>query len=124
MNKTIFVDLDGTCFKHVGSLTRILELGVGDEDHCLPGVVQAFNDWAYQGHHIVITTARPESLRDFTKRQLEAHGLFYDQLVMGIPRGPRVVINDTKPAHAGEPELVTAIGISLPRNKGLVDVDV
>lgn len=125
MNKTIFIDIDGTIFEHVGSLTNILnEYNTYDLPTPLPGVVEKFNEWAYKGYHIVITTARPESLRTMTIDQLNTAGLFYDQLVMGLPRGPRVVINDIKPATDGYDELITAEAVNLVRNEGLEGVNV
>lgn len=121
MSKTIFLDLDGCVFKHAAPLTNIIKTYPGE---VLPGVKEKFDEWSYGDYQIVITTARPESMRDFTKRQLEHHNLYFDQLVMGLPRGERVVINDTKPAKDFHPELTTAIAIPLKRNEGLVNVHV
>ncbi len=121
MNKTIFLDLDGCTFEHAAPLTNIIKTFPGK---ILPGVKEKFDEWSYKDYQIVITTARPESMRDFTIRQLEYHNLYFDQLVMGLPRGERVVINDSKPPKDGHPELVAAIAIPLKRNEGLVNVNV
>lgn len=125
MNKTIFIDIDGTIFPHVGSLTNIID---NYQDFLLqeplPGVREKFNEWAYKGYLIIITTARPRSLESITVQQLENAGLFYDGLIMGLPRGPRVVINDIKPATEEYPELLTAEAVNLVRNEGLSGVNV
>lgn len=125
MNKTIFIDIDGTIFPHVGSLSKIM----GNYDNWilqepLPGVKEKFNEWAYKGYKIIITTARPASMETLTINQLDSNGLFYDKLIMGLPRGPRVVINDIKPATEEYPELITAEAVNLVRNEGLSGVDI
>ena len=45
-------------------------------------------------HCIIITTARKESMRQFTEQQLKDCDIFYDQLIMGIGHGERIVVND------------------------------
>jgi hypothetical protein len=69
-----------------------------------------------EGSHIVITTARPSELELFTKQELEKIGVNYHQLVMGIGRGTRYIINDRDPQA---PEIDRAVGINLDRNQGL-----
>ena len=48
-------------------------------------------------------------------KQLKSYGIFYDQLVMGVGGGDRVVINDRKPNG----ERNTACAINLNRNEGI-----
>lgn len=69
---------------------------------------------------IVLTTGRKECMRAETEEMLKQLGLFFDYLLMGLPRGCRVVINDMKPGST-EP---MADAVSIPRNLGLVGVDV
>jgi hypothetical protein len=52
----------------------------------------------------------------FTKQELEKIGVKYHQLVMGIGRGTRYIINDKDPEV---PEVDRAVGINLNRNEGL-----
>jgi hypothetical protein len=111
-NTCIFMDLDGTCISHYGDLFDIMK----NESHVLPGVVAFFREARKDGVYIVVTTARPPSLRDFTLRQMEEFGLWCDQLVMGLPTGKRVVINDDS---GGE---CRAIGIGVTRNEGLENI--
>ena len=91
--KTIFIDIDGTVLRHNGDLTMQIQ----SKCLALDGAVQKFNDWNRKGYYIVLTTGRKECMRDLTVKQLEEAGLFYDQLIMGLPRGQRVLINYSKP---------------------------
>jgi hypothetical protein len=83
-------------------------------------VKEAFRLWAHKGYTVVLTTGRPESVRDLTDRQIRGAGLYYDHLIMGLPRGPRVVINDVKQ----NTETATANCVNLLRNEGMKNVDV
>jgi hypothetical protein len=111
--KTIFVDIDGTVLKHNGNLSS----QITTSPSLLPGVIEAFNEWNMKGYCIILTTGRKECMRSITERDLLAKGIFYDQLIMGLPRGERVLINDSKPdCH------ITAQAITVTRNKGLSDI--
>jgi len=50
---------------------------------------------------------------------LHETGIFYDQLVMGLPTGPRVLVNDAKPDG-----MKTAYAVNLVRDTGIYEVDV
>ena len=112
---TVFCDLDGVVCKHNGSLT-----GQTGPMELLPGVVEAFNEWDRLGYNIILTTGRRESMRKHTEEELARHGLFYDQLIMGVGGGKRVLINDLKPDNTSP----TAAAICVPRNQGLKGVTV
>ena len=114
--KTIFCDIDGCALKHHGNIGKIAT----EQCELLPGVEETFADWAYKGYTIVLTTGRPESLRTLTERQLTVLGLYYHHLIMDLPRGQRVLINDFKPGRNQD----AAVGVSVKRNEGLKDVDV
>lgn len=88
-NKTIFSDIDGTLvhqvlFENIDPFTSV----------ALPGVVETMTKWFKQGHHIVLTTARPEYLRDLTIQEMDLLGIPFHQLVMGIGRAERILINN------------------------------
>ena len=70
------------------------------------------------GHTIVLTTARPEHLREFTVTELLDFGIPWHQLVMGIARGPRHLVNDMSPSSPGP----RAIPWNLERDEGLAGV--
>lgn len=111
---TIFLDIDGTIFKHRGSITNTALSNA----ELLPGVLEMLGRWDSAGYKIILITGRKESLRKKTEEDLARLGIVYDMLIMGLPNGPRIVINDTK-STSDKP---TAFGISLPRNKGLEDL--
>jgi NDP-sugar pyrophosphorylase family protein len=90
--KTIFCDIDGTILVHLHKISQVLQ----DPGELLAGVREKFDEWDSKGHHIVLTTARKESARAHTVKQLADAGIIYDQLIMGITSGVRVLINDKK----------------------------
>ena len=116
MKKTLFIDIDGTLITHQGSLSKM----VLKEMEILPGVIEKFNEWDAKGYKIILTTGRKECLRELTEKQLLKNGLFYDQLVMGLTRGERVLINDVKPNN----DMKVATAIQIERNVGLTDVNI
>jgi phosphoglycolate phosphatase-like HAD superfamily hydrolase len=113
--KTIICDIDGTILYHYGSLDRVILL----PPSLLPGVLEKFNEWNSKGYYIIFLTGRKESMRELTIKQLNSLGLYYDVLIMGAPRGERVIINDTKPDGS-----ITARAVPLERNKGLNTEDI
>ena len=108
---TYFVDIDGTLIKY-RKFTEINEVPPTP----IQSVIDKVNNEHDKGAHIVITTARPAELELFTKQELEKIGVKYHQLIMGIGRGTRYIINDRDPEA---PEVDRAVGINLNRNKGL-----
>jgi len=113
--KTILCDIDGTLLFHKKNLTAMIR----EKPIILHGTVEKLLEWREKDYYIVLTTARPEGCRSETVRQLSEVGVFYDQLVMGLTVGPRVVINDRKPNG-----LETAIAVSLERNTGISEVEI
>ena len=91
--KTFFIDIDGTLLYHHPDFAKILE----DDLPPLPDAAEKIGKWHCQGHTIIITTARTESMRARTIKQLDNAGIVYDQLVMGLTSGVRVLINDYVP---------------------------
>ena len=87
---TIVCDLDGTIIRHVHRYSDIKD-GLPSLN---PGVLEKFNEWDSYGHHIILMTARKESARKKTEKDLELLGIPYDQLIMGVTSGRRVIVND------------------------------
>jgi hypothetical protein len=114
MKKTIFLDIDGCMFKHNGNLS--FQITVTPE--LLPGVLEKLNEWEADGHRIILTTGRKESMRKLTEEQLLRAGIFYDQLIMGLNRGERIIINDKKP----DIDMRVARAIEIKRNEGLINI--
>ena len=110
-HSTYFVDIDGTLVTY-----RSFQDIRNTAPEAITSVLEFIKTKYDEGSHIVITTARPSELELFTKQELEKIGVKYHQLVMGIGRGTRYVINDRDPQA---PEIDRAVGINLTRNEGL-----
>jgi len=115
-NPTFFVDIDGTIVKY----RKFSELS-SSELTPIQDVIDFINKSYDEGAHIVITTARPPQYELFTKQELEKLGVKYHQMIMGIGRGTRVVLNDKDPEM---PDLPRAWGINFIRDQGLKDIEI
>jgi hypothetical protein len=113
--KTIFSDIDGTLIEQV----RFEDLDP-NVVNVLPGVVEKMNEWYGEGHYIVLTTARPEHLREVTIHQMAIAGIRYHQLVMGIGREERILINNNS---KGEPDNHRALAVPVARDGGFANLE-
>lgn len=114
--KTIILDIDGTLVEH--SPPNIAQQPT-HKMKLLDGTIDKLIEWDRLGYNIILLTGRRESLRAETERQLNEVGIFYDQLVMGVGGGCRILINDKKPT--GE---VTAISYNPERNEGIKNINI
>ena len=89
--KTYILDIDGTLLYHIGDFRYIQEY---KSLQALPEVRDKITKWHCDGHMIILMTARPESLRTITESQLQASGILYDMLIMGVGQGKRIIVND------------------------------
>lgn len=112
--KTVFCDIDGTLLKHTGNIIHNINMS-----SVLTNVVDTIRQWDKLNYKIILTTGRQESLRKVTEEQLLQFGIVYSQLIMGLPNGPRVVLNDKKTKGIDN----TAYAVNLVRNGGLENVD-
>lgn len=114
-NPTFFVDIDGTLvmYRKFSELDTATLTPIQD-------VIDLVNEYYDNGSHIVITSARPQEYEVFTKQELEKLGVRYHQLLLGIGRGTRVVLNDKDPENS---DLPRAVGINFNRDKGLEGLD-
>ena len=110
--KTIFCDIDGTLWTHIGGVT---DQATCDKHQLLPNTKEAIDKWDRLGYKIILTTGRKESLRYKTEKELTRLGIVYDQLIMGIGGGVRILINDRKPNGTKN----TCYSINVVRNKGI-----
>lgn len=114
--KTIICDIDGTLVKHsIPSLNTSSNIKL----ELLPGTLGKLSEWDSKGYNIILLTGRRESMRKATENQLSELGIFYDQLIMGVGGGSRVLINDKKPDGRE-----TAFSISPDRNKGVKEINI
>jgi hypothetical protein len=114
--KTLIIDIDGTLLHHHG--TGIEQAIISPT--LLPGVIEKFDEWDRKGYNLILMTGRRESERKSTDKQLRDVGIVYDQLIMGVGGGDRVLINDTK-ENSQEP---TAFGFTVKRNEGIGGLDI
>jgi len=112
---TIFCDIDGTLIYHQDAA---LSAWTDHKPAILDGTLDKLLEWDKKGYRIILTTGRKESMREVTVKQLSGLGIFYDQLIMGIGGGPRVLINDTK---NGE---ITATAFVVKRNEGIKNIEI
>ena len=113
--KTVFCDIDGTLIEHSDPCNILNRRPI-----LLEGTIEKLLEWDKKCYNIILTTGRKESLRAITENQLSMAGIIYDQLVMGIGGGTRILINDLKP----DSTTPTAHAFSLPRNLGIKDIDI
>jgi len=113
--KTIFCDIDGTLVEHKGDIVK----NANEPSVILDNVLESLKQWDKNNYRLILTTGRKESLRESTTAQLLKAGVIFDDLIMGLPNGDRILINDRKPRGSRN----TAYAINVVRNKGLANVD-
>ena len=107
---TYFVDIDGTIFVY-----RKFETYKETDAIVIPSSKTFLQQVYDEGHMIVLTTARPEELKEHTLYELHKNNIPFHRLIMGIERGPRYLINDMDPNKPGE----RAIAINVTRDGGI-----
>ena len=108
--KCLFVDIDGTLVTN-SSIHFPPYVGSGDP---LEDNIELLDDLHQQGKvKIILTTSRPERLRQLTLMELQTKGIPYDELIMGLPHCQRVVIND----FARSNPYPSCSAINIPRNE-------
>jgi hypothetical protein len=107
---TVFCDVDGVVVTHEDVPVYDIPLRV------LPGAIEKLQAWADQGYMIVLTTARNAADEDALRKALATARVPYHRLIMGLPSGPRFLINDRKPSA-----LLTsqAQAFEVERNQGI-----
>jgi dTDP-glucose pyrophosphorylase len=98
---TLFVDLDGTLINfdpglhgQQGKFSDTIEV-ISNETR------QELNKMFSQGNVIVLVTSRPENLREQLTKNLKMLDIPYNQIIMGLPGGPRALFNDQKDKMPG-----------------------
>jgi uncharacterized HAD superfamily protein len=109
---TWFIDIDGVIFSHNGYLDK----KDGEYETPLPGVIKFFRSLESKDR-IILCTARKEHFRQRTESSLIAAGIPYDILLMELPTGRRILINDRKDSGMN-----TAFAVNIARNEGLKNV--
>ena len=115
-SKTIISDIDGTLVKHCGKVKEQCQ----SELEILPGTIKKLQEWDEKGYRLILLTGRRESLRKTLEEKLFKAGIYYDQLIMGVSNGERILINDMK----SDGVTITAKAFSPKRNEGIGDINV
>ncbi|HET9624930.1 MAG TPA: phosphotransferase [Kofleriaceae bacterium] len=112
---TIFCDIDGVITTHEDVPSYAAGLAV------LPGAIEKLQAWMDQGYMIILTTARVASDEEAMRRALALARVPYHRLLMGLPSGPRFLINDRKPSA-----LLTsqAQALEVERNQGIAHLHI
>lgn len=114
--KTIFLDIDGTIIHHCENMVE----QITGTHKLLDNAIEKLMEWERKGYNIILTTGRKESYRARTEAMLDKLGVPYDQMVMGIGGGVRVLVNDRKLDNTND----TAIAINLERNEGIGKIEI
>jgi hypothetical protein len=102
---TWIFDIDGTLLKHNGHK----EGG----DQLLSGVREFWAQIPDQDT-IILMSAREEIYANKTVEFLRINGIRFNQVIFGVAKGERILINDIKPSG-----LTTAYAVNVERDRGL-----
>jgi hypothetical protein len=90
--KTVrIVDIDGTIIKK-----KAPESNFADGTEAYEGSVDVLREWFDRGNYIILWTARPESYRQVTEKELFKLGYQYHKILMGKPYTHDMHIYDDK----------------------------
>lgn len=111
---TIFCDLDGTLIEHEDSPSNF---GI----KILRGVYKTLKAWKDKNYYIVLTTARNSINKKYLESQLAKNNIIYDELLMDLSSGTRIIINDRKPSNILVP---SAVAYEVERNEGIQNLEI
>jgi choline kinase len=109
----VFCDIDGVLFKNSSKFAPD-----GWSYSPLQKNIDSLKNIQSSGNlYLIVTTSRPQALKDELENQLENAGLHVDQFVMGLPHGSRYLINDFSPTNP----FPSAVAINLERDSNSLD---
>lgn len=109
---TYFVDLDGVLVQHDSGIHSDTERFTYPSSPHQKSIYEIRKEF-WLGSRIVITTSRPSSEKNDVESELCRLGIPFDELLLGMGDGVRVVINDRKPKVS---HLDTALALNLMRD--------
>ena len=125
LNKTWFIDIDGTVVKHLynKSIDEAIETA-GEKSYLLEKPLSEsikFLDSLPPSDTVVLTTARDSKHEDHTINMLNHYKVRYDRIIFDLRSGPRYLINDIKPVGVvGNDEPVKmAFAVNVERDEGI-----
>lgn len=86
---TYFFDLDGTILMHSHRYSNLK-----NENALCPNVKETLDEIDSRGDKIILVSARKESARKMTEKILDELMVPYDQLILGVTQGCRIIVND------------------------------
>ena len=125
LNKTWFIDIDGTIVKTRNNEQLDEAIGsMGNKSYLSEEPIKKSLDFIKSipiNDTIVLTTARDSRHEDHTLQMLNHFKIRYDKILFDLRSGARILINDIKPIGiAGNSEpLKTAYAINVERNEGI-----
>lgn len=117
--EVVFVDIDGTLTFQSRDRSLADFIKMTHPLNALPGVVNKLTKWYNNKVKIIITTARPEILRNFTENELKRLQIPYHLLLMDCGNCPRTVINNFQ----FNSTVPMARSINVDANSGLENVE-
>mgnify|MGYP003153970998 CR=1 FL=1 len=125
LNKTWFIDIDGTIVKQLCNqdIDGAIE-SLGENSYTIETPIEksvTFLRKLPKEDTVVLTTARDGKHKNHTKRMLKHFGIRYDRIMFDLRSGPRYLINDIKPAGAvgNTAPLNTAYSLNVKRDEGI-----
>lgn len=107
--RCLFVDIDGTLVSN-SSIHFPPYVGTGEPLNSNISLLRSLYDSGKV--KIILTTSRPERLRELTIDEMKRYNIPYDTIIMGLPHCKRIVIND----FANSNPYPACESINLPRN--------
>ena len=90
--KTWIIDLDGVIFIHNDYLGR------GSQERLVYGIKEFLSRNIKKSDVVILLTARAKKYRAITEKSLKHNKIKYDYLIMDLPKGERILMNDRKPS--------------------------
>jgi len=107
--KCLFVDIDGTL---VTNSSMHFPPYIGSGEPIIDNIEYLNQLYKLGKVKIILTTSRPEKMRDVTIKEMEDKGIMYDQLVMNLPHCKRIIINDFEKSNP----YPSCDSVNIPRN--------
>ena len=130
LDQTWFLDIDGTIFKNKSNLEldRLIKKDKYKSylsEELLEGVKEWFQKLSPKDI-VIFVTAREKRHSTHTEKALRKFGIKYKQIIYGINTGPRILINDIKPANLNSMNrnIETAFSVNLKRDVGFNKVPI
>jgi len=126
LNKTWFIDIDGTIVKHLynDAIDEAID-EAGEESYLAEKPLEdsvKFLDSLPSSDTVILTTARDSRHEVHTLNMLKHYKVRYDKIIFDLMAGPRFLINDIKPIGVvgNDKPIDTAFAINVERDKGII----